>query len=53
MPLYTPPEQPPVSADPFTDVVRAFEWSADFFASRAPAVRIVGSVVRYGITRIL
>lgn len=52
MPAYTPPDRPQPSLDPITDVVRAFEWTAGFFALRAPVIRFVGDAVRSGIARI-
>lgn len=52
MPVYTPPDRPYPSLDPVADVARAYEWTAEFFAYRAPVIRLVGDVVRSGIFRI-
>jgi hypothetical protein len=52
VPVYTPPDRPYPSLDPVADVVRCYEWTAQFFAVRAPVIRFVGDVVRAGIGRI-
>jgi hypothetical protein len=52
VPVYTPPDRPYPSLDPVADVVRAYEWTAQFFTARAPIIRFVGNVVRSGISRI-
>ena len=52
MPAYTPPDRPYPSLDPVADVVRAYEWTAEFFAYRAPVIRFVGDAIRSGIARI-
>lgn len=52
MPAYTPPDRPQVSGNPLVDVQVAYEWTAQFFAVRAPVIRMVGDVVRSGIARI-
>lgn len=52
MPVYTPPDRPGVSANPIIDVQIAYEWAQQFFAIRAPLIRIVGDVVRAGISRV-
>ncbi|HEX3513859.1 MAG TPA: hypothetical protein VHT26_07660 [Trebonia sp.] len=52
MPVYTPPDRPSVSPNPVVDVQRAYEWTAEFFAVRAPVIRLIGDVVRAGIARV-
>jgi hypothetical protein len=52
VPVYTPPDRPYPSLDPIADAQRAYEWAAEFFAVRAPAIRFVGDVIRSGISRI-
>lgn len=52
MPVYTPPDRPYPSPDPIGDVLRAFDWTSQFFSVRAPLIRDIGSVVRAGISRI-
>lgn len=52
MAVYTPPDRPYPSLDPVADVARAYEWTAEFFAVRAPVIRFIGQAVRAGIARI-
>jgi hypothetical protein len=49
---YTPPDRPGTSGNPIADVQIAYEWTAEFFAVRAPLIRVIGSVVQAGIAKI-
>lgn len=52
MAAYTPPDRPPVSDNPLVDVQVAYEWTQQFFAVRAPLIRIIGSAVKAGIAKV-